>query len=326
MGANSMFDLVKELTELPGPIGREEAVQEWLEQHWGARCESVQVDRLRNLVAHIGGEGPRILLAAHADEICFMVKSISPEGFVFLSSHTKDELGYPSKGSFPVGQPALILGRREPVAGVFTSITGHLIGSKTQEYEHRLGWNDIFVETAANRVQDLEELGVFPGCRVIWNPPTRRLGKRIVGKAMDDRAGLAILTALISELKPSELAYDTYFGSTIQEEIGLAGASSIGQSLDFDLAIALDVGLSGDVPGVDARNMPIGLGKGPTLVYQDSMIHYDYTLTEHLASLAETQGIPIQRAVFQSYGSDGMNVCPTRDSIRTSGLPNSLYP
>ena len=76
MGA-PLFDLIKTLTELPGPIGYEDTVQDWLETAWTPRSRQIARTGVNNLVAHVGGRGPRLLLQAHSDEICLMVRSLS---------------------------------------------------------------------------------------------------------------------------------------------------------------------------------------------------------------------------------------------------------
>jgi endoglucanase len=313
----TVFNLVKELTELAGPIGREEQVQEWIHQSWDSFAKAVEVSRVQNIVANMGGDGPRILLAAHADEICFMVKSISPEGLIFLSPHNADSHGRPPAGLFPFGQTAVILGNKGVVPGVFTSKTGHALGPQKWDKGHTLAWNDIYVETGAGSDGELEERGVHPGCRIIWNPPTRQLGPLLYGKAMDDRALLAILTLLGQSLASSKLRYETYLGSTVQEEIGLVGASSITSSREYDLAIALDIGLSSDIPGVSERDIPTQLGKGPVLLYQDSTVHYDYGFTEHLADIATENDIPFQRTIYQNYACDG-------EMFIRAGIPTAM--
>ncbi|MBX6342230.1 MAG: M20/M25/M40 family metallo-hydrolase, partial [Thermomicrobiaceae bacterium] len=166
-------------------------------------------------------------------------------------------------------------------------------------------WNDWFVDLGYTEREAVERLGIHPGCRVVVNPPTRRLGDAIVGKAMDNRAALAIATALAERADPSRLRYELWVGSSVQEENGLLGASSIPEMHRFDFAIALDVGLTGDVPGTSPENHPARLGQGPLVVHQDASVHYSHRLTMALVETAQAKGIPIQQAVFQNYGSDG---------------------
>ena len=302
---DGLFDLVKTLTELTGPVGHEDAVQEWLSRRWGAFAGEVRHTRVGNLLARIGGSGPRLLLFAHADEICLVVKSVTDDGFLHLWHYGRDATGYPPKWFSPVYQPALVVTSTGTVDGVFAKASGHVTGGRLRDKE-KTEWNDWFVDVGARSRDEVESLGIFAGARVIWNPTTRRLGRNIVGKAMDDRAALAIVTAAAERLTGEEsLAYELWVGSTVQEENGLIGASSLADEVAFDRAIAVDVGLTGDHPGPDPKDFPSKLGAGPTVVYQDASCHYSRRLSDELVDAARRAAVPVQRAVFQFYGSDG---------------------
>jgi endoglucanase len=192
---------------------------------------------------------------------------------------------------------------------VIATASGHVVGGRSSQKE-KLEWNDVFVDAGFRSPAEAESRGVHAGCRVIWNPPTRRLGERgIVGKAMDDRAALAIATAAGQALAGrDDLAYEVWLVSTVQEENGLVGAASVFDALAFDRCINLDVGLTGDIPGPNRVDFPCKLGAGPILVHQDSSCHYSRRFTTALAQLAAARQIPVQQAIFQNYGSDGASL------------------
>ena len=302
-----VFELVKELTELPGPTGHEDAVQDWIERRWAEFADDVRRTRVNNILARISGMGPRLLLVAHADEICLMVKSVTDEGFLHLWPYYSDQLGRPPRWFTPLNQPALVLSSAGAVPGVFATASGHVVGGRNSQKE-QFEWNDWFIDIGVRSCAEVETLGIGPGARVIWNPPTRRIGNNITGKAMDDRAALAIATTAGEKLADSgELPFELWLASTVQEENGLLGAASLVDEMSFDYAIALDVGLTGDIPGPDKRDFPSRLGAGPVVVYQDARCHYSRRLSDRLIDVAKSQPIPIpvQRAIFQNYGSDG---------------------
>jgi endoglucanase len=316
-GDETMFALVKALTELPGPIGHEQPVQDYLAQRWASRTRRVWQTPVGNLFAHVGGQGPRLLIGAHADEICFLVRSVSANGFIRLSIWNADREGRPPRWLFPIGQWTRIIGPGQPVNGIFATSTGHAL-NQAQREKPRLDWNDIFVDIGARSADEVERLGIRVGHRVIWNPSTHRLGESLItGKAMDDRAALAIMTALLDVIDPSNLAYDVTFVSTVMEETGLEGAHSIAREQAFDQAIALDVGLTGDLPSADLDDIPVRLGSGPTIVHQDSEIHYSRFVTDALIETAEHNDIRVQHAVFQNYASDGA-------AFIRQGIPTAL--
>jgi endoglucanase len=195
-------------------------------------------------------------------------------------------------------------------------VTGHILTTRPQE-PGRLAINDLFVDVGASSRAEAEYLGVHVGAGVIWNPPTRRLGHRLVGKAVDDRVALALMTHLLADVDRGSLAYDVTVAATVQEEIGLVGASSLATPAEIDLAIAIDNGPIGDYPGIDPREMPVALGQGPTLVYKDGWVHYDRRIIGQLREVADTNGIPVQESTYPGFGSDGA-------ALIKLGIPTAL--
>ena len=300
-----MFDLVKTLCEIPGPIGHEDPVQDWIAERWGTFSTELKRTRVNNILAKVGGTGRRLVIMAHADEICFMVKSISDDGFLHLWPYYGDTRGYPPRWVMPLNQPALVVTSSGNIEGVFATASGHVVGNR-DDPAFRYQWNDWFVYIGAGTRAEAEAIGIHAGCRIIWNPKVRRLGAtHIVGKAMDDRAALAIATRAGERLAGrDDLAYEVWLASTIQEENGLVGASSVMDTIDVDLCINLDVGLTGDIPGPDKRDFPSKLGRGPVVVYQDMTAHYSRKLSNSLVAMARDHQIPVQQAIYQMYGSD----------------------
>ncbi|MBL8129694.1 MAG: M42 family peptidase [Chloroflexia bacterium] len=303
-----MFALVKELSEIPGPIGHEDPVQDWVSTNWATFCESVRRTRVDNVLAKVGGSGKKLVLVAHADEICFMVKSISDDGFLYIWPYYSDTVKRPPAWLSATGQPALVVSSDGLTDGVFATASGHVAGGRAGGKDHA-EWNDWFIDIGVSSRAEAEALGIGAGSRVIWNPPTRRIGRNITGKAMDDRAALAIASEAGRRLAGrDDLAYEVWLASTIQEENGLLGAASLQDEETFDLGIALDVGLTGDIPGVDVRDFPCKLGSGPIVVYQDVTGQYSRRFSDRLLATARRIDVPVQRAVFQNYGSDGASL------------------
>ncbi len=311
------FDLVKQLTELPGPVGYEERVNRFLLQRWEPYAQDIKIDPIGNLVAHIGGQGPRLLLTAHSDEICFLVKSISEDGFLFITYGQADMVSRPTRsiGMNMTGQPCLVLGDDTLVEGTIAALSGHVM---TPQQREKLGfdWNDFFIDIGAKSREEVLEQGIQVGAQVIWNPKTRQIGHYITGKAMDDRAGLAILDRFIRGTDPKTYNYDVYVVSTVQEEIGLIGAGSFSKD-DFDLAISVEVGLSGDIPLVDYKDMPTALGAGPIVVHKDYGVVYDRAVTKRVETAAKAANVPLQHGVFSNFGTDGI-------SLTQRGIPTAV--
>lgn len=298
-----MFDLIKTLTEIPGPTGQEDLVHEWCANHWSTFSEQAEITRVGNVVARVGGDGPAIVILAHGDELGLMVKSVTENGLLQVWPGWRDQRGRPPHWYSPINQPVVVLADSGQLDGQLVYASGHVIGGSSNK-EH-FEWNDWFVDLGYQSKEKIESLGIHPGTRIALNPTTRRLGDTIVGKAMDNRAALSIATSVGERADLSKLKYQLWIASSVQEENGLLGASSIPDVADFSYGIAIDVGLCGDVPGTKPENHPARLGGGPILVHQDSSVHYSHRMTMALAETAASAGIPIQHAVFQNYGSDG---------------------
>lgn len=297
-----MFDLVKQLTELTGPANYEESVQDVLRELWEDRVEELRSDPVGNLYARWGGSGRRVLIGAHADEIGLLVKSVTEDGFLWPTSGTGgSEMNPPA--SFNVGQRVRVVGDRATLPGTLVTVTGH-VATKEQRDRGVPGWKDIFVDVGAADAGELEEAGIRPGCPIAWDVATRRVGNTIVGKAMDDRAALAVMTSLLETIPKEDLRCEVHLVSTVQEELGLVGAIPAAAE-GFDAALALDVGLAGDIPPVGMDQFPARLGGGPILGYKDASVHYSREILGELAAVGQKIGVPTQPAVFLQYGSDG---------------------
>lgn len=310
-----LIETLIELMELAGPSGQEEPVLAWCRSRWSALGAEVIASPVGNVVAHLPGNGPRVLLQGHADEIGYLVKSIDQRGFIWLA----DAQASGAKNLYhrhPIGQPALIIGRGGRIDGLFATVTGHIVSTRSDD-ALLTSINDIFVDIGVSSRDEAEAAGVHVGAGVIWNPPVRRLGTRIIGKAIDDRVALAIMTHVLQTVDRASLAYDLTISATIQEEIGFVGAMSLGARGNYDLAIAIDNGPIGDYPGIDPREMPVTLGAGPTLVYKDSWTHYDRRIISRLRMVAAANEIPFQESVFPGFGSDGA-------VLMRAGIPTAL--
>ena len=310
-----MFQLIKTLTEMSGPIGQEDVVIDYIEQLWQAAGVQTERTRIGNLLGHVGGSGQKLLIVAHADELCYLVRDIHPDGFLWLANGQGWKRTTSLRDGFTIGQPVRVLARSGELLGVIGAATGHL-ASITMPEPNELNWNDFWVDTGLPR-DELLARGVTPGTRVVWDATTRQLGPHVVGKALDDRVLVAILTEIVRQISAENLSYNLTIACTVQEEIGVVGAFALAAREQFDAAIVLEVGLAGDIPNLPAGAMRTKLGGGPILVHKDALVHYDHKLTRKLEAVANTNNIPIQHAVFGSFGSDG-------SALMKADIPSAL--
>lgn len=315
MSDDTLLSLIRELTELSGPSGEEGPVLDAVTAHWQAAGLQVERRPLGNLIARAGGSGPRLLLAGHADELCYYVRAIDPAGYLWLAGGQAWLRSAGIRNWFTVGQPVRVLARSAALPGYIGAVTGHLAALILKE-PSEFTWDDFWVDTGLSR-QELLERGVTPGTRIIWEASTRRVGHHLVGKAFDDRLALAVMTAVVRRVPEAERRWQLTLAATVQEEIGLIGASALAAREDFAAVVVVESGLSGDMPHAGELALPVRLGGGPSLVHKDSMVHYDHALTLRLEQAAASAGVAIQHAVFGSFGSDGA-------AFMKAGLPTAL--
>lgn len=294
------FKVLKKYTELPGPAGHEHRVQKEFMEDLKPYTEEIQITNVGNMIAHFPGEGRKVVVFGHADEIGYFVLSITDTGFLHVSRGRASRIGYPY---CIVGQKALVIGDTKDVRGAFISSSGHVLNPKERERPLE-PWN-VLVDIGVSSRKEVEEQGIHVGSPVIWNPTTERLGKKVFGKAMDDRFTYPVMLKLAEKIQGAELACDLYLASTVQEEVGLRGAQALARH-GFDISLALDIGIAGDYPALPKGRMPIKLGDGPVIVYRDGSIVYNIDVIRELRTTAERNKIPYQHGIFEHYGSDSV--------------------
>ena len=300
--AERMETLLRELCSLPGPTGQEEAVTEWVRREWEGRGE-VTSTPVGNLFLRMPGPGPRVLLAAHADELSLIVRSVTADGFLWVLPGERDLFSSP----YFIGQRFRLLADHGPVIGILATTTGHAMTPEQRE-RTRMGWDDLFVDVGMTAAE-VAEAGIHVGTRMVWDPGIQKVGRLLVGKAMDDRLGVAVLVELSRRLAERPPRFDVTFALTVQEEIGMIGASSVARDgRAFDIGFIIDNGLAGDIPTVQDEHVPVRLGAGPALVHRDTSVHYSRRLIARMHAVAQSHGIPVQDVVLYHYSSDGAHL------------------
>ncbi len=297
-----METLLRTLTALSGPTGQEDEVMAWVRREWEPLGEVMQTP-VGNLFLHLPGPGPRVLLAAHADELSLIVRSVTADGFLRVLPGERDQHSFP----YFIGTPLKVLADNGPVPGVVATTTGHAL---TPEQKNRttLAWDDLFVDVGLT-AEECAECGIRVGTRMVWDPQIRKLGRLLMGKAMDDRLGVAVLVELARRISSAERRFDVTLALTVQEEIGMLGASSLARDgRSFEIGFIIDNGLAGDIPTVSEAHVPVKLGLGPALVHRDSSVHYSRRLIGQMREIAAGRDIPVQDVVLYHYSSDGAHL------------------
>jgi endoglucanase len=297
--------VLSELCAVPAPSGAEAELAALLEQRW-ARCEEVRRDAVGNVIARVGGSGPRVLVQAHMDQVGYIVRYITDSGLLMLDPSQGDRRTGPER-RHPIGQPVTVLKRDGTwLEGMIAAASGHVLTPAQRESE--LTYDDFWVELGLGSRDAALAAGLHLGSPVVFASTMRDMGDLLIGPSMDNRVGLALMEGLIGT---EGLTCELWLGATVQEENGLHGARALALAERFDAAIAVDVGLVGDIPAVDEKEYPTRLGAGPIVVHRDTGIVYDRALSQHLMALAAERGIPAQDGVFAGFGSDGLAIAET---------------
>jgi putative aminopeptidase FrvX len=312
-----IFNLLKKLSETPGPVGREERVQSIMRDHLKEHCREVNQDRIGNLVATMEGTGEHFAIVAHADEVGFLVSNIDENGFLKAKWNTQSYL--PDLRLLP-GQRIEIMTTDGFVPGCFCVKTAHIAGAQGKK---RLPtWDEVFIDIGSNSADDVAGQGVNIGDSVLYASQLKQVGHNVMGKAMDDRIGLTIMIHLVdylSEIAPEKRPTVTLV-STVMEELGAKGAAAIAHTLDVDGVFIVDIGLADDYPGTSGE-AGVSLGKGPVIVIKDNQMYYSHQLNQRLFDAAEICGLPIQRAVYHNYSTDGFQLASQGQVVSTLGIP-----
>lgn len=294
MTANATFDfdLLARLTDAPGPVGHEDRVRDVVRDEL-PDVDRVRTDAMGNVVATVEGTANpdyEVLVAAHMDEIGLIVSDVDDDGFLSVES----------------------LGDWNPDA-----LRGHPVTVHTADgdYDAVVGINAA--HTAADEAPEewtIDDAHVFTGLEpeaanvtfavgdvVTFDSDLRELGECVSGSALDDRAGVYVLLEAARLADPD---VTVHYVATVQEEVGLRGATALGVDVDPDLAIALDGTLEQSYPGIAPSNAISKLGDGVGVKRKDATVIPTPGVVERFESVAEERDIDFQREVSWNIGTD----------------------
>ena len=293
-----MKSLIQELVETTSPSGYETNVRKLIRSKIEALADEVQVDALGNLIAtkgEIKAGGKKIMLAAHMDEIGIIATHIDDSGFVRFT---------------PIGgvrRHTCIGGRVRFLNGTQGVISYEVL----DDVNNLPTFSQMYVDVGATRRADCP---VRVGDVAAFDRAFSAYGERLVAKAMDDRIGVAVLIETLRLLKKTPNKVDFVF--SVQEEVGLRGATTAAFGLDPDIGIAVDVTRSGDTPrGV---KMDVSLGSGPALKVRDSGMLSDPRVVDWMVNTAEKEKIPYQLEVLEAGTTDARAI-----QLSRAGVPSS---
>lgn len=288
------ISLLSELCKVPGAPGHESLIRNFVINQVKPLVDELHVDALGNIIAiRKGSTAKKVAVAAHIDEIGFIVTHIEDNGF--LRFHTLG--GFDPKTL--TAQRVIIHGKQD-VLGVMGCKPIHVMTAEEKNHPPKI--SDYFIDTGLS-TGELKEL-VSVGDVITRERSLVCMGDCINAKSLDNRVSVYILIETLKQLKDTALPYDLLAIFTVQEEVGIRGATTAASGYKPDFAIALDVTVASDVPGLQAHEYITTLGKGTAIKVMDTATICDYRMVSYLKQTANAHDINYQLEVLTGGGTD----------------------
>ena len=305
-----LVQLLKELTEAPGPPGYEEAVRKIMTDRFKPFADNITYDGLGSVIAQQGNSGPRIMLDAHMDELGGMIRRIRPDGLISMQM-----MGYWLSAALP-DQRWVIIGSKGPVLAVTDIWDAHIAPHNPQGQPQQ---QDLYLDTGARSAADVAALGISPGDPVVPVSDCAVLANnRYLAKAWDDRVGCAVMLEVARRLAKTPHPNQVFYAATVQEEgsIEMRGAQTSARIINPDIGFSLEVGIPNDVPGPGPEAAQEVLGGGPGMMLYTFSELPNRKLVAHVKDVAAAQHIPLQFDFVPGFGDDAGAI-----KLNNTGVP-----
>lgn len=308
----SALHFLKNLSNAFGPSGFEREVLRLVHDYVEPISDSVNQDKMGSLMFRRKGTsvGPTILMPGHVDEVGFIISGINEKGFLTFN---------PLGGWFDqvlLGQRVIVRTRKGDNEGVIAAKPPHVL--LPEERNKLIDKSKMFIDIGCSSKKEAEELDVRIGDPVVpqsqfstfkktvFNDNAKEFMTLAMGKAFDDRVGAFMAAEVLRRLHETGAAHpNTLVGAaTVQEEVGARGALTAGWVAEPDVVIALEVDISGDVPGIESHQAPAKMGFGPSLTTHDASMIPNQPLKELVIDTAKANGIPLQLSALPRGGTD----------------------
>ena len=302
-----MLKLLQELCACSGVSSFEDEVRACIRAHAQPYADEIRVDALGNLIVKKRGKkatGDKLVLCAHMDEVGLIVRHITEEGYLKFSA------GGGIDRRVLIGKPVKVGEKGLP--GVIGLKAYHLVSAEEEKVVPKL--DDYYIDIGARSKAEAQALVSLGDCAVFESDWVEFGQGMVKAKALDDRAGCAVLLKLLEE----ELPMDCTFVFTAQEEVGTRGAFGAAFSVKPEIALVLETTTAADLPGMEGHQKVCVPGAGAVIPFMDKGSIADRGLFELLRSLAEEHQIPWQTKHWISGGNDAAAFQRAREGVRTA--------
>ncbi len=309
-------ELIEKLATAFGPTAFEGDVARAVKEEIAGLPVDVEEDRMGNLICHLKGQegAPRVLLSAHTDEVGFIITEIEEDGYLrFKTLGGIDE-------SVLCGRFVTLGNEERRVDGVIAARGIHV--ESAEERKKAVKKEDLYIDIGTKTREESEAL-ISRGDFGTFDTPFVRFGtgERLVScKALDDRAGCALLVEILRAAAEKRPPLDLYFAFTVREEIGRSGARVAAQKIKPRFALVLESTAIADLPDVPRHSRVASVGKGGVISLLDRATIYDRELVDFALETAEKHGIPVQIKQYVSGGNDAGNIQRTGGGVRCFAL------
>ncbi|HZT43365.1 MAG TPA: M42 family metallopeptidase [Chthonomonadaceae bacterium] len=309
------FDLLKRLCETPGISSREERMRTLVVEELKPLTDRLEADVMGNVIGFKSGQSdrPRVMIAAHMDEIGFMVKHIDDRGFLRL--HTVG--GWDPR--VMVAQRVMVHGfAGQSLRGVLMPAAKpvHLLTAEDANKPPKIEEFYVDLGLPGEKVKTLVEVGDM----ATMDRTCERIGDTVVSKSLDNRLSVFVMLEALRRLKGKSIPAHIAAVATTQEEVGLRGATTAAYALEPDIGIALDITLANDFPGPSEYEQITRLGKGAAIKVSDSSLISHPKLVRHFRDVAEARGIPYQLEILPRGGTDAGGIQRSRGGVASFTL------
>jgi putative aminopeptidase FrvX len=309
----TLVETLETLSNACGVTGREEEIAGLMKKFLKPCVDEVKEDKLGNVIGIKRGrkDAAKVMLAAHMDEIGLLVKTITKRGFLYFAKVGGID------DRILLAQKVIVHTEKGSLHGIIGSKPPHI--QKLEERQKVIGYDELFIDVGARSQEDAQKMGVRIGDAVSFDTRFARIGKNVViGKALDDRAGCALMIETLKRLKNIECS--VYAVGTVQEEAASRGAATSAFGIYPDIGIAVDVTIAGDTPGVKEVEAPIRMGKGPALTVADAGMIVPPKILRLLVETAERNKIPYQLETFMGGSTDAARILLTKEGVPSGAI------